>query len=185
MQVDYKKYIKPIILGALAIILIFCLIKKPEGIKDIYSYTGYAILILTFISALYVKFIWKWSILRKIGFEEIPVLKKKYEGTIKYNFNGGGEKPISFKVKQTLLSTKIIMTTDINRSTNITSQLIKENDEFILYYTYITNPQSTVRATNPIQYATTRILIEDVDDMQGMYWTTSQTTGDIFISSVN
>jgi hypothetical protein len=77
------------------------------------------------------------------------------------------------------------MTTDINRSTNITSQLLKENDEFILYYTYITNPQSTVRATNPIQYGTTRILVEDVDDMQGVYWTTSQTTGDIFISSVN
>jgi hypothetical protein len=33
MQVDYKKYIKPIILGALAIIVIFCLIKKPQSIK--------------------------------------------------------------------------------------------------------------------------------------------------------
>ena len=181
MENDYKKYISPICIVVVLIYVLCCIIKKPAELGDYTSYAGYAATVVTVFSIIYVKWIWKWKIWRIIGFEELPVLHSKYVGKIKYNFIEPGEKNITLKISQNLLSIKIKMVTDINRSYTITSKIIKQNDIYYLYYTYQTHPQSMVRDCNPQQYGSTQIIIEDSDNLQGIYWTTQKTTGDIFL----
>jgi hypothetical protein len=59
-------------------------------------------------------------------------------------------------------------------------EIVEENGESVLYYSYITNPSAVTQRTNPVQYGTCRITLnEECEKMQGKYWTTSQTIGDI------
>lgn len=183
MEINYKKYISPLVAVAVIVYLISSWLSKPEVFGDYTACIGYAGTVVGIVIVVYSNWLWKWKVFRSIKYEDLPVLASKYEGKIKYRYNGGGEKPISFTVKQTLFSIRIKMNTDTNRSNTITSALVKERDEYVLYYTYITDPQSAVIQENPIQYGSAKFIVEEVNRLQGKYWTTSETTGDIFIHS--
>lgn len=99
---------------------------------------------------------------------------------IEYGFNGvADKKEISVKIKQTLFSIKILVVTNEMTSNTIVGNLVKENDESVLYYTYITNPKSKYSKENPVQYGTCRLLIDHVNHLSGTYWTSRQTIRDI------
>lgn len=103
-----------------------------------------------------------------------------YQGIIEYSFNGVAEEKETFvKIKQTLLSIKIQITTNEITSNTIVGNLVEENDEYVLYYTYITNPRSKYSKENPIQYGTCRLLTNNKNHLSGTYWTSRQTIGDI------
>ncbi len=89
------------------------------------------------------------------------------------------------KVKQTLLSIKIQITTNEITSNTIVGNLVEENEEYVLYYTYITNPKSKYSKENLIQYGTCRLLTNDKNRLVGTYWTSRQTIGDIELEKVN
>ena len=68
------------------------------------------------------------------------------------------------------------ITTNEITSNTIVANLVEENEEYILYYTYITNPKSK---ENPIQHGTCRLMLSNKDCLTGSYWTSRQTIGDI------
>lgn len=109
-----------------------------------------------------------------------------YKGIIKYNFNGAASKKDTLvKIKQTLFSIKVQITTNEITSNTIVGNLVKENEEYVLYYTYITNPKSKYSKENPIQYGTCRLLTNDKNRLVGTYWTSRQTIGDIELEKIN
>ena len=58
------------------------------------------------------------------------------------------------------------------------------NNEFFLYYTYITNPKSKYGSENPIQFGTCRLSINVKNKLTGTYWTNRRTIGDIELKKV-
>ena len=58
------------------------------------------------------------------------------------------------------------------------------DDEYILYYTYITNPKNKYSKLNPIQYGTCRLATSNPNNLVGVYWTSRQTIGDIELKRV-
>lgn len=77
-----------------------------------------------------------------------------YSGIIEYNFSGKIEqKDISVTIKQTLFSIKVQISTNEITSNTIVGNLVEENDEYILYYTYITNPKSEYSEKIPFNMA--------------------------------
>ena len=106
----------------------------------------------------------------------------RYCGNIEYKFNGAYEtKESVVEVKQTLLSTAVKITTDEITSNTIVSSLIQENGDYVLYYTYITNPKSKFSEENPIQYGTCRLTVDNDTELCGTYWTSRKTVGDIHL----
>lgn len=176
MDSHVKKLIKPIILFAVVIFGLCCFIKKPVSIDEYGSYIGYAISGVSILFVLYERFLWK-----VIPWNRPPVLKKHYDGMITYLLKKDvSSKKIDISVKQTWLSVRITTKTDINSSNSIVGEIIDENGERVLYYSYITNPSAVTQKTNPVQYGTCRIVLtKKCEKMQGKYWTTSQTLGDI------
>ena len=57
----------------------------------------------------------------------------------------------------------------------------KEEGENLLYYIYRTMPSVAELEKNPIQYGTTRIIIDEGETLKGEYWTRQKTAGVIKI----
>ena len=124
---------------------------------------------------LYSTILWKYNPL-----ERIPKIMGNYIGTIEYNYNGEpSKKEVAVSISQTLLSIKIQVTTNEITSNTIIGNLVEENNEFFLYYTYITNPKSKYSSDNPIQYGTCRLSTNTKNKLMGVYWTNRRTIGDI------
>ncbi len=160
---------------AICIFLVQYFISPPESTSETWSLAlksaGYTVPV----AFVYEKWLWRFNPLAKI-----PKLKTNYDGLLKYNYKGVyGEKNIAITIKQTYLTTKITIITDEIESNTITSELLVENDKYVLYYTYITNPKSEYSDENPIQLGTCRIAINNTNEFSGKYWTNRKTIGDI------
>ena len=141
---------------------------------------GEAICASVFLMEIYNCFLWKYN-----PFEKTPKIMGNYKGKINYSYNDNKSmKNVSLKINQTLLSVKVSMNTNEIKSNTVVSDLVKENDEYVLYYTYITNPKSKYSDANPIQYGSCRIGITNKDKLEGIYWTNRKTIGDISIRKI-
>lgn len=176
MQEQVKNLIKPIIVVAIIIFVLCWIIDKPLTSEDCLSYIGYSISGVTILFILYEQWLWRY-----IPWNRPPVLKKHYNGVIRYTYKRvQEEKHIEITVKQTLFSVCVETKTDINSSYTVSGIIVKECDNYILYYTYITNPNAVVQKSNPIQYGTCRMVLNNKNTiLNGKYWTSSQTVGDI------
>lgn len=130
---------------------------------------------------------WVWTFFEKY---ECPILCEKYNCLIKYEWPEGtfGEKNTIIKISQTYTSVSIDLITDEIKSRSLIAEIVKENDEFILYYTYRTNPKAQYLDGNKAQYGGCRIVLDSITEdyanksIEGIYWTTSKTKGDMFLS---
>lgn len=143
---------------------------------ELFSMCGEAISItLVIMVGLYNCILWRYN-----PFEKTPKLKGKYDGKIEYyQFDDYMKKDIEVTIEQTLLSIRVNITTNEITSSTIISSIEKENNQDVLYYTYITNPKNRYSQENPIQYGTCRLLITDKGVLTGVYWTSRNTSGDI------
>lgn len=171
-----QKLIKPSIFLSVFFFTVCCLIKKPLSTADIVSYIGHTVSAVTIVFLCYEKHLWKW-----IPWNRPPVLKKQYTGVIKYKYKKKEfSKPITVEIKQTWMTVRVKTRTDINSSSSITADIVSENNQDILYYSYVTNPSAINERKNPIQHGTCRMLLNSSnEELEGKYWTSSQTTGDI------
>lgn len=177
------KYTKFIIKGlwiAFILMIIIYILFPFSTISDFFGNVGKVISITVILMGMYDKIIWKYNPL-----EKIPRIMGTYCGKIEYSYNGiADEKNVSVNIKQTLLSVNVRIKTNEIISNTIVSDLIEENDQYVLYYTYITNPKSKYSIENPIQYGTCRIEICSGSSLKGIYWTSRKTIGDIELTKV-
>lgn len=164
----------------LVIFIILYKLKMPESVLEywdlILESTGYSVIAIV----VYERYLWKYN-----PFVKIPRLKKKYTGILSYNYKGRfGEKNVEIEIKQSFLSTDVKLKSDEISSKTITSDLVEENGEFVIYYTYITNPLSRCSDENPIQVGTCKLVIDNINDIRGNYWTNRKTIGDLHFHSI-
>lgn len=159
----------------LGLLLIRYLIGGFETVKDYVSAASEVITLTMFFMGLYAKFLWKFNPL-----EKLPKIIGEYEGEIEFIFDEvESKKMVTVKINQTLLTTNVCIITDEISSNTLTSSLLLENGEYVLYYTYITNPKSKYSFDNPINLGTCRLQIWDRNHLSGKYWTSRHTSGDI------
>ena len=180
-RIAMKEKIKTIIpmfaVIAVVVYLIACLISPAKSASDIWSYIGYAISADTLIFSLYSLWLWRIN-----PFDKTPRLKKYYRGEIYSTYKkaeNNGKKEIKVRVLQTMFGVRVYTKTDINNSASVIGNITEENGLHFLYYTYVTNPKTNDQKKNPIQYGTCRMLIENISDFEGKYWTSVGTAGDI------
>jgi len=163
------------------LLLARCAWSMPSGAYGFCSASGEAISIAFILLIFYEQWLWKFN-----PCERKPRLLKKYVGFIQYTFQGEqSSKLIDVSVTQTCSSVSIRIATDEITSKSVTSHLALENGEYVLYYTYITNPKDAKRDKNPIQYGTCRLIVDDHSRLHGFYWTTQKTRGDIYFIDPN
>lgn len=128
---------------------------------------------------LYEKILWKWD-----PFVKMPRLKKTYIGKLRSTYSEEiKEKKVVLEINQSYLSALVKMKTNEITSKTITSEIIEENGEYVLYYTYQTQPKSEYSKGNPIQIGTCKLNILNKTELEGVYWTSRKTTGDLVLKA--
>ena len=175
MKDTVKRFIYIGLWIAIGLFVIRYVLCKPTYLHEIVGAIGEVISVTLILMGAYEKWLWRWNPL-----ERTPFIKGNYTGAIEHGYNGKTEKKkVSVSVRQSLLSIYVKITTNEITSSTITSSLVRENGEYVLYYTYITNPKSKFSKENPIQYGTCRLNIINKNELRGVYWTSQQTKGDI------
>ena len=185
-------YVKPFLVIAALVMFVACWIAgPPQTMTGWLSYIGTVATIMGVISWAYIKWIWYYCF-----WENTPRFAKKYKGEIHYTRDPCGTKEAEIFIEQTLFSTCVKIKTDEITSDSITSELIEEHGAWFLYYTYITNPKAEFSEKNPVQYGAVRFEIEKskydfktwflkykmpIVRLEGKYWTTSKTIGDMIL----
>ena len=174
----YEKMVAPIIVMAAITVFVCCCIKKTTSFGDWWGYVGNGISVSTILFGIYATLLWRFN-----PFGKTPKLFGYFIGEIESSFKKNGVNPkkkIKVRIKQTLFTIKVISKTNINESSSVAEILREENGIKVLYYTYLTNPKTNERKSNPIQYGTARMVVDDTKKINGRYWTTQSTVGDMF-----
>lgn len=175
MNKRFSSFLKKSIVVGILIFILRLFFSLPETLYDFIGITGEVVSTTMFLMGIYCSVLWRFNPL-----EKTPKIMGSYKGVIEYNFNGEFEKKdVTVIIKQNLLSIKVQIVTNEIISNTITSDLILENNQHVLYYTYITNPKSKYSKENPIQYGTCKLLIYSKNKLVGTYWTSRQTIGDL------
>jgi len=159
------------------LLLVQYIISRPTSINACFGFVGRTVSITLIIMGIYEHWLWKYN-----PVEKIPDINGEYLGNIEYTYDAiAGKKKVSIIIKQSLLSTCVKIITNEITSSSITSSIVFENEEYVLYYNYLTNPKSKFINGNPIQYGTCRIILNNKTELNGTYWTTQKTIGDIYL----
>lgn len=172
-----KKFSEKSLWVALILFVIRYLIFQFESLYDFLGAASEVIAVTLILMGAYNCFLWRLNPL-----EKTPKLMGTYKGHIEYNYNGeSSSKDTKVIIKQTLLSIKVQITTNEITSNTIVGNLVVENDNYVLYYIYITNPKSKYSKENPMQHGTCRLVQQDKNTLVGTYWTSRQTIGDMVL----
>ena len=157
--------------------------KLPEVI------TIYVILALIF-----TKWAWRFPIF-KGWLVPFPDLEGTWKGTFQSTWIDPGSdqkipaKAITLVIKQTFSSISCVIYTDESDSYSTTAQ-INEDDEsgvFRLSYNYINRSRANVRDRSAIHdgAAILKVILEPNKKLEGEYWTSRKTTGDISVEFIS
>ncbi len=137
--------------------------------------------------SLFVKWFWKWKVFYP-WLVPFPNLSGKWEGTIKSNWKGteGNEIPTEVIINQTFFNVQVKVRTGESRSYSIGASFDIDKDRGLqqLFYSYLNTPKAGVRERSEIHYGSTLLHFEgyDVKSLEGEYWTSRETTGEIILS---
>lgn len=181
---ELKRIITIDVFGSCIFLIIYYFFSNDITLEKMFDIVPTILTIVLVIDGIYVKHLWKYD-----RFLDIPNLNGKYSCEIKSSFDGFYDtKNAYIEISQTLISMNIKITTNEIVSHSISSKVVKENDTHILYYNYLTNPQTQYLSENPIQYGSCRLEVSlqknKLIEMKGTYWTTSKTIGEIALKKL-
>ena len=139
---------------------------------------------------LFIKWGWKWKIFYP-WLVPFPNLSGDWTGTIKSNWKEKELEPIPTEVSiaQTFFNIQVRIKTGESRSYSIGASFDIDKDRGFqqLFYSYLNTPKPGVRERSEIHYGSTLLNFEgyNVTKMEGEYWTSRETTGEIELTKKN
>lgn len=185
VKYNLGRYIAAIVVLSIALFLIIALFRDNLSFKSldtIWEDITTTITVVTLICTLFVSWAWKWKLFQG-WLVPFPCLSGKWVGEIKSTYNSGNNAiPIVVVIKHHFFNIQIKIKTDESSSISTCGSFDIDEERGLkqLIYSYQNNPKATVRERSEIHYGTTRLEInDDVSVLEGEYWTSRKTTGDI------
>lgn len=153
--------------------------KIAECAYSLFGYAGEAIGIASIFMFAFDKWLWKWKPLNMIA-GGMPILAKKYHGTIIYNWNNTqGTREADIRIDQTFLKVFVRLGTDESSSNSVIGTITTVNNEKQLVYTYLNTPRAEIQNRSAIHYGTAMLNVDDPTILKGNYYTSRLTCGSI------
>ena len=108
----------------------------------------------------------------------MPVLAKKYKGTIRFNWEGKEqERESEIGIEQTFLNVIVKLGTHESTSNSVTAVVETVNNEKQLVYTYLNTPRAELQNRSAIHYGTAMLRVGDSTHLLGNYYTSRLSRG--------
>lgn len=121
---------------------------------------------------LFKKFCWKWRWLRTVGIVSTPILEGTWAGTVQTSYaEGAPMHSVEAVIGQDWTDILIRMRTQNSHSRSTSASMTVSEDETILIYEYISEPNPGALGSLQIHFGTARTIIADENDMEGDYYT--------------
>lgn len=151
---------------------------------SLFGFAGEVIGAVALVMAAFDKWWWKWKPLNMLA-GGMPILSKKYTGTIKYEWkNVTHSKETKLEIRQTFLSVTVKFGSDESSSNTVSGVIETINNEKQLVYIYLNTPEAQLQGNSPIHYGTTMLKIEDPKHITGEYYTSRLTRGHMDFNAV-
>lgn len=137
----------------------------------------------------FIKYLWKMKLFYP-WLVQVPNLSGKWAGTIKSNWEGAAPDliPVEITIEQTFLNVQVRIKTKESRSFSLGASfnIDKDRGQQQLFYSYLNTPKPGVRERSQIHYGSALLLFEgyEVKEMDGEYWTSRETTGEMSLKRV-
>lgn len=154
------------------------------------SHISTAISINIILWLIFIKWLWKCKIFYP-WLVSFPNLSGEWEGTLLPNYKNKSLDPIptNVRIDQNFFNIQIKITTgeSTSYSTGATFDIDTERGLQRLFYSYQNTPKRSVRERSEIHYGTTLLTFDGfkVSEMDGEYWTSRETTGEIELKRKN
>ena len=178
MKKQQKKLINICVWSAIVLFVLRCVVSWESiiagaSLYDLLGFASEAISIAVIISGVYEKFLWRYNPL-----ESTPKLAKRYNGTLKSNYDHV-ERKAHLEIKQTLLSIHVTLATNESKSKSLSASIDEILGEMQLTYCYLNTPKAEYRNRSEIHYGTATLSIADPAALDGQYYTDRATNGDM------
>ncbi len=119
---------------------------------------------------------WKWGWLRRLGVISTPILDGRWGGTVQSDYDGVTRSPHDVEVIIGQDWTEIIirlLRPELNssKSHSLSASMVVTEDECILIYDYLNEPNPGAAATMHMHRGTARLVLTGTDRLEGDYYT--------------
>ncbi len=187
VKYNLGRYITVIVVLSIALFLIIAFFRDNLSFKSldtVWEDITTTITSVTLICTLFVTWAWKWKIFQG-WLVPFPCLSGKWEGEIKSTYNSENDSiPVEVDIKHHFFNIQIKIKTVESSSVSTCGSFDIDEDRGLkqLIYSYQNNPKAIVRRRSEIHYGTTRLEInDDANVLEGEYWTSRKTAGDIIL----
>lgn len=152
---------------------------------SVYGYAGEAIGAATLFMICLNKWGWKWKSFHWLT-GGMPILSKKYKGTITFIWDGKEQKRESeISIEQTFLAVTVKLGSSESSSNTVTATIETINSEKQLIYTYLNTPRAELQNRSSIHYGTAMLRIDNPERITGNYYTSRLSRGSMDFEAVN
>ncbi len=150
---------------------------------SLFAYAGEAIGIAALFMAGFNKFLWRWKPINIIT-GRMPILSKKYKGTIKFEYEGKKQTRIlEMMIEQSFLNVSVRIKTSESSSNSLTAIIETVDSERQLIYTYINVPRAEIQNRSAVHYGTAMIRVDDPKCLTGNYYTMRLSRGSMQLNA--
>jgi len=120
---------------------------------------------------LFKKFCWKWKWLRSVGIVSTPIIEGTWVGTVKTSHAEGAPRHnVHAAIGQDWTDILIRVQGPNSHSRSTSASMTVTEDETLLIYQYLNEPNADAPETLQIHYGTGRVTLRN-DELQGEYYT--------------
>lgn len=191
VRYNLGRYITAVVVLTIVIFIGLSFVRNKltfDDIASIWRDITTTITFVTLICTLFISWAWKWKIFQG-WLVPFPYLSGKWSGEINTNYeNKEWTIPIEVTLKQSFFNIQVRVKTDESSSVSICGSFDIDDDRGLkqLIYSYQNTPKTTIRDRSVIHYGTTRLEInDDATILEGEYWTSRKTTGDIKLTKTH
>lgn len=166
-------------------VIIFLITQNLESIdfNKALSHVSTTISVNIILWLIFINWAWKWKVFYP-WLVPFPNLSGEWNGNLISNYEKSTEPiPTEVKIEQTFFNIQVRIKTGESSSYSTAASFDIDKDRGLqqLFYSYLNTPKASVRERSEIHYGTTLLNFEGfhVNEMNGEYWTTRETTGEI------
>jgi len=114
---------------------------------------------------------WRWNWLRRIRVVSTPILEGKWQGTVKSDYPDSEPNDAEVTIGQDWTHILVRLWSAKSHSHSLSGSMVVTEDECILIYEYLNEPNNDAVETMQMHRGTARLVLTGGDELEGAYYT--------------